>query len=164
MIGINTIGLLLLSFGENLIRATSGFSWAASAAEILAFTPWAMLAINLIGALLFGVLDDDHIDSKTTRSQIRIDKLAERDLKHAERLGYIEAKLRAIEMLDSNKDELARKLAPYYFNDIRSRVAGQTMKNLEIQADQIDPPISRDGDHPIPEFISGNGSNPHPKV
>lgn len=138
MIGLNTVGLLLLSFGENLTRAVSGFSWAATAASVLAFTPWAMLGLNLIGALLFGVLDDDHIDSKTVKAQNRLDRNAERDLRHAERMGHIEAKLAAIQMLNDQSEELSRELAPYYFKDIRDRVTGQTRANLKRKVTLIE--------------------------
>jgi len=138
MIVLNTLGLLLLSFGENLTRATSGETWAATAAGVLAFTPWAMLGLNLIGALLFGVLDDDHIDAKTRKFQKRLDRNAERDLKHAERMGHITAKLAAIEMLNGQAEDLARELAPHYYKDIRNRVTGQTLTNLKRQVTRME--------------------------
>ena len=175
MIVLNTIGLLLLSFGENLIRATSGLAWAQTAASILAFTPWAMLGLNLIGALLFGVLDDDHKDAKTRRAQIRLDRNAERDLKHAERMGHIQAKVTAIEMLHAELDGLAKELAPHYYADIRKRVTGQTLANLKRQATKIESSTADTGNRTMPrpdletttEF-SDNGHRAkepaHPKV
>jgi len=166
MILLNTLGLLLLSFGENLTRATSGATWAATAAGVLAFTPWAMLGMNLIGALLFGVLDDDHIDAKTRKAQKRLDRNAERDLKHAERMGHIQAKLAAIEMLDGQSEDLARELAPYYYKDIRDRVTGQTLTNLKRQVTRIE---KRDAQKLEPNHLPGepvlinSNGNRHPK-
>lgn len=170
LIAFNTIGLLLLSFGENLMRATSGFSWAAIAANLLAFTPWAMLGINLLGALLFGILDDDHIDNKMKRANRRIDIRAENQLKHAETMAHIEAKQAAIAMLSSNQDELSRQLAPIYFNDIRDRVRNQTISNLGLGSGS--PALPEEA----PDFLSPkepqngktkilvDGGNSHPKV
>ena len=163
MITLNTVGLLLLSFGENLTRAVSGFAWATAAAGVLAFTPWAMLGLNLIGALLFGVLDDDHIDSKTIKAQQRLDRNAERDLKHAERMGHISAKHAAIEMLNAQAEDLARELAPHYYKDIRDRVTGQTLTNLKRRVSQIEkqetqgkPILTEDDLLPV-ELVSDNG-------
>lgn len=170
MIGFNALGLLLLSFGENLIRATSGFSWASQAAGVISFTPWAMLGVNLIGVLLFGVLDDDHIDAKTKAAQERLDRNAARDLAHAERMGHIQAKLAAIEMITAQSDELARELAPYYFNDIRSRVSNSTLANLGVKNQTAAPPNRPKLQHePQPvgaDFIApnGGGNNSRPKV
>ena len=168
MIGINTLGLLLLSFGENLTRATSGLTWASMAAGVLSFTPWAMLALNLIGALLFGVSDDDHIDAKTRKSQDRLDRNAERDLKHAERMAHINAKLHAIELLHGESEGLAKELSPYYLKSITDRVKNQTLSNLKRQVRRIEKqeadyqPIPNEETFPVPAIIGSNG-NGRPK-
>lgn len=172
MIFLNTVGLMLLSFGENLLRAASSFAWSQSAGEILAYTPWAMLAFNLIGALLFGILDDDHIDSKTRKAQERIDRNAERDLTHAERMSHINAKLAAIQQLQDQAPEIAQALSPYYVRSIRDRVASQTMRNLNLTDESADPPHSGDllQRNPIATLeddlisISNNGGNHRPKA
>ena len=177
MIALNTLGLLLLSFGENLTRATSGLPWAAMAAGFLSFVPWAMLAVNLIGALLFGVLDDEHIDQKTVKSQERLDRNAARDLKHAERMAHITAKQQAIESLEGESEALARELAPYYLKDITDRVRGQTITNLKRKVTQIEKqeqknasetapvknnssPTPQEEPFPVPAVGGGNGNGP----
>jgi len=174
MIALNTVGLLLLSFGENLTRATASLQWADIASAALSFTPWFMLGVNLVGALLYGVLDDDHIDAKTRAAQARIDRNAERDLKHAERMNHINAKLRAIELLEQGSEELSRELAPHYYNDIKRRVRGQTLRSLKRKAHKLQEADSQETEsqeQPVImlspeqfENLSPNGGKPRPKV
>ena len=141
MIGINFIGSMILGLADLLKHNTLYTVDLAILDPILLLAPWVMIAANVLGHIIYHQSDS-----------FEMMKRAERQLSHEESKLEIEARTRAIAELHKNRDALADKLAPHYYNDLTDRVTGRTMKRFTRAAGQL----KRNQADRVPDLLTWN--------
>jgi hypothetical protein len=124
---VNFIGSMILGLADILAHNTLYAFEMPWAEPVLLLTPWVLVAANVAGHIVYHRSD---ADEKL--------KQAERALQFQERKLHILSKQAAIASLQAEQESMARELAPHYYRDIRDRVTGQTMRNLQRRVNTLD--------------------------
>src|SRR3990167_7143141 len=142
MIYIDLMGSLAIGLADLLVHNTLYSFNAPWLDPVLLFTPWLLIAANLIGYTIYHTGDSDEQLAR-----------AERRLHHEEVKLEMEARTQAINELKSNMQGLAGKLAPHYYKDLTDRVTGRTLARFERKAKEAE----NESTEPQASAISGNG-------
>ena len=115
LVYIDLFGSLTIGFADLLVHNTIYNVNVASLDPILLFTPWVLIAANLIGYTIYFGAD----------SERQLER-ARRQLAHEENSIEIEIHRTALEEIRRNKKATAAQHAPKYIKDFNDRVTGRT--------------------------------------
>lgn len=167
MIYVDLIGSLVIGLADLLAHNTMYTIDLSQIGPVLFFIPWVLIGANLFGYTLY-------YNADSTRQIER----SQRRLAQAEQRFHINARTRALEMLDADMDNVASNLAPEYVADIKRRVAASTAERFSAAPpsvkiiDETERPekfleSGEDGEVQVQERVqigtNGHGPNPTPR-